>query len=259
MMSYWTEHDPPMSFIPEGWTYEQKREFRFACIPYLERELWDDCGDRWEGRSVLCVGDGAGIDALEFARHGAVVTVVDLSEKAIAITKKHVEEARALPRHRFEHRDVIDVRAQVADACALPFFSEQFDFVYSFGVIHHVPAVHRAVSEVARVLKRGGAFIGMVYNRDSLLFAHSILKRGYDEGVAPERAMRAYSERNPDCPHSIAYTREGLSTLLCACGLSSTSIKTRYDVIDLPNKRKVPFRVEGVSDLGWHLFFEAKK
>ncbi|RLI79764.1 hypothetical protein DRP04_08850 [Archaeoglobales archaeon] len=48
-----------------------------------------------------------------------------------------------------------------ADAERLPFRNEHFDFVISSAMIHHLPNPDRAIKEVARVLKRGGTFIGI--------------------------------------------------------------------------------------------------
>lgn len=248
-MSYWTEVDPPMSFIPEGWTYEQKREFRYKTIPYLPSVA---CFRSYNDKRVLCIGDGGGIDAIEFARHDAIVDVIDMSQKAVALTKQHAKEAGVQER----------LHATVGDACQIPFGHSAFDVVYSFGVIHHIPEVNRAVDEIARVLKPGGLFMGMVYHRDSLLYAYSILARAQREGITPDEAMRRYSERNPGCPHSVAYTRQELLQLL-APRFAKLDMEVRYDVIDLPNQRKVPFDLRSNSleseRLGWHLFFHATK
>src|SRR6266481_7746186 len=50
----------------------------------------------------------------------------------------------------------------------LPFADNTFDHVYSFGVIHHSPAPERIASEIHRVLKKGGTFTVMLYNRSSI-------------------------------------------------------------------------------------------
>lgn len=244
-MSYWTEVDPPMSFIPEGWSYAQKRDFRYKCIPYLPG--WVEF-TRYAGKRVLCVGDGSGIDAVEFARAGAHVSAIDMSEKAIALTVQHFAEM-GLPR-----------QCAVGDACKLQYDNAMFDAVYSFGVIHHIPEVEKAVSEIARVLKPGGEFLGMVYNKDSLLYAYSIVLRGQQEGLTPDEAMRKYSERNPDCPHSVAYTKDELYSLLFDFGLEA-EIDVQYPVIDLPARRKVQFKFENGQEInqGWHLCFQAVK
>ncbi|PBQ31498.1 hypothetical protein CNR22_06875 [Sphingobacteriaceae bacterium] len=50
----------------------------------------------------------------------------------------------------------------VGDAQNLPFEDESFDIVYMNAVLEHVPDVSKAFKEVARVLKKGGIFIGYV-------------------------------------------------------------------------------------------------
>jgi ubiquinone/menaquinone biosynthesis C-methylase UbiE len=244
-VTYWLDHDPPNSFIPEGYSYEAKRTFRYNLIPYLPAAARFD---QFAGKRVLCVGEGSGIDAVEFARHGAHVSAVDISPKAIALVTKHFDEA-GLP---------LDWSA-VANAESLPMPPAFFDHVYMFGVLHHIEDAPAAVREIARVLKPGGTFAGMVYHKDSLLYAYSILARGQRAGLDPDAAMRAWSERNPGCPYSISYTRGELTELLTAHGFEGIDAEIHYPVIDLPERRKVPFAIEGAGDLGWHLFFRGTR
>ncbi len=49
---------------------------------------------------------------------------------------------------------------RTADATALPFPDESFDSVVSCLMLHHIIDWERAVAEVARVLRPGGAFVG---------------------------------------------------------------------------------------------------
>ena len=113
-----------------------------------------------EGAKVLEIGCGMGTMAMNWARTGAHVTAVDLNETA-------VEQTRA----RFDlHGLEGDVRS--ADANSLGFPDEQFDYVYSWGVLHHSPEIERSIAELLRVLKPGGGFGIMLYNRRSLLHAY---------------------------------------------------------------------------------------
>ena len=47
--------------------------------------------EQWRGKKVLEVGCGIGTDTMNFARHGAQVTAVDLSDQSIALAKKRAQ------------------------------------------------------------------------------------------------------------------------------------------------------------------------
>ena len=61
-----------------------------------------------------------------------------------------------------------------ADARNLPFENTYFDYVYSWGVLHHSPNFSKSIQEIYRVLKPGGKVGIMVYNRKSFLFRYLI-------------------------------------------------------------------------------------
>ena len=46
---------------------------------------------RWRGKKVLEIGCGIGTDTVNFARHGAMVTAVDLSPQSIELARTRVE------------------------------------------------------------------------------------------------------------------------------------------------------------------------
>jgi ubiquinone/menaquinone biosynthesis C-methylase UbiE len=109
---------------------------RFA-IPYWEF-------DQVAGQRLLDIGCGPGWLSVQYARGGARVTAVDLTEKAVALTTEHLS-----------HQGVQGT-VQRANAEQLTFRDGEFDFVVSSGVLHHTPDVQRALSEAARVLRPGG-------------------------------------------------------------------------------------------------------
>jgi SAM-dependent methyltransferase len=116
---------------------------------------------------VLEVGCGLGTMAQAWARNGAHVTAVDLNPTSIAQT-----------RARFS---LFGLWGEIgeADARQLPFPAESFDYAYSWGVLHHSPDIARSIAEMMRVLKPGGGFGVMVYNRRSFLHWYMT---GYLEG-----------------------------------------------------------------------------
>lgn len=128
-----------------------------AIFPYAEMQ----------GRDVLEIGCGMGCMAMNWAQRGARLTAVDLNEVSIAQT-----------RQRFDHFGLsCDLRQ--ADAESLPFDGERFDYVYSWGVLHHTPGTADAIEEIRRVLKPGARTGIMLYHRDSFLYRYTI---AYIEG-----------------------------------------------------------------------------
>jgi SAM-dependent methyltransferase len=53
-----------------------------------------------------------------------------------------------------------EAHVEVADVTALPFDTGRFDVVTSYLMLHHVIDWANALTEIGRVLKPGGAFIG---------------------------------------------------------------------------------------------------
>jgi SAM-dependent methyltransferase len=115
-------------------------------------------------KNVLEIGCGIATDGLEFARNGANYVGVDLTPQALEAAKE-----------RFMLFD-IPGRFEVANAEeSLPFADSSFDHVYSFGVIHHAPYPEKIVKEVHRVLRTGGTFTVMLYNRNSINYYVEIM------------------------------------------------------------------------------------
>jgi len=127
---------------------ESKRYTRHYAYLLKEGEF-----EKHKGERVLEIGCGMGIDLLQFAKGGAIVTGIDLTENAIQYAKKH-----------FEHRNMIG-DFQVMNSETLEFRENTFDLVYSFGVLHHTVDIEKAISEIYRVLKPGGKTIIMLYHK----------------------------------------------------------------------------------------------
>jgi len=56
-----------------------------------------------------------------------------------------------------------NVRITQAAADNLPFADESFDFIFSLGVLHHIPDTGRAMNEVVAKLKKNGHFLLYIY------------------------------------------------------------------------------------------------
>jgi ubiquinone/menaquinone biosynthesis C-methylase UbiE len=243
--AYWSDQ-VPMTFYDQPKRYEEKRTFRYSLQDYMPSFFGFE---RLKGNRVLEIGSGSGIDSAEMLRHGANVVSLDFSPLSCISTKNLLAEAG------------VSGQVVMADAGNLPFRKASFDAVYSFGVIHHIPEVSQALDEIGRCLRRNGLFMGMVYNRDSILYAYSLiylhgireglLQNGLDEQEIASR----FSERTDGNPYTKCYTREELASLLSTF-FKVVEIRTFYNVVDTPEKRKVKFRLEnGSEEYGWHLAF----
>lgn len=114
---------------------------------------------RYQSGNILEVGCGLGCMAMNWAKHGAKITAVDLNPTAVHMTKK-----------RFKVFDLPESSVMEADAENLPFSGGCFDYVYSWGVLHHTPNIQSALDDIYRVLRPGGEIGIMLYHRHSLLY-----------------------------------------------------------------------------------------
>lgn len=100
--------------------------------------------DKVKNLNVLDIGCGPGWLTVKYAENQASVFAVDLTEAAIGLTRKALEEVS------------LSASLQVASADLLPFDNESFDLVVASGSIHHVPNYQDALSESFRVTRKGG-------------------------------------------------------------------------------------------------------
>jgi SAM-dependent methyltransferase len=121
--------------------------------------------DRYTSGRVLEIGCGMGTMAMQWAKHGSSYTGVDLSPMSIKMSAR-----------RFELFGY-DGTFVLSDARHLPFADEMFDFGYSWGVLHHSPDLAQSLREMMRVIRKGGEFEIMLYNRNSLLYRYFIQYR----------------------------------------------------------------------------------
>jgi ubiquinone/menaquinone biosynthesis C-methylase UbiE len=173
--------------------------------------------ERWKGKRVLEVGVGLGTDFVRFARAGAVLTGIDLTEAAVAAVRERLA---------FEG---LEADLRVADAERLPFPDGGFDLVYSWGVLHHTPDTRRALAEVQRVLRPGGEARIMLYSRRSWVALGVWLRYGLAKGK-PFRSPASLIADHMESPGTKAYTHGELHELFSNFGrVTFRSFRTPYD------------------------------
>ena len=195
--------------------------------------------ERWNGRRVLEVGCGIGTDAVNFARHGADYTGIELSDVSLRLAKR-----------RFEVFDLPgDLHNRNAEE---PFELGEFDLIYSFGVIHHSPNPERIVRNIHDALRPGGTFKLMLYAEHS--WKKAMIDSGFDQ-----------YEAQSNCPIANTYTILEVHELLR--DFQDISVKqTHIFPYSIPEYKRHEYKREPwfeamseemfhalESKLGWHL------
>jgi SAM-dependent methyltransferase len=178
--------------------YADQAAKRYELEPYIA-DFADFAASR--DRDVLEIGVGLGADHQRFAEAGARLVGVDLTERAVAHTRQRLAAFG------------LNSRLQTADAENLPFESDSFDIVYSWGVLHHSPDTARAVDEVWRVLRPGGIARIMVYHKHSMVGYMLWLRYALLAG-RPWRTLADIYASHLESPGTKAYTPEEVRAML---------------------------------------------
>jgi 2-polyprenyl-3-methyl-5-hydroxy-6-metoxy-1,4-benzoquinol methylase len=126
-------------------------------IQRMRVSLWETVFDKIPaGSSLLDLGCGTGIDAIEFARCGYRVAATDWSPQMVGRTKSRAATA-GLESH---------VTATHLGIHQLDQLQDEFDGIYSnFGPFNCVPNMHSIAAECARLLRPNGHLVLSVIGR----------------------------------------------------------------------------------------------
>jgi 2-polyprenyl-3-methyl-5-hydroxy-6-metoxy-1,4-benzoquinol methylase len=162
---------------------------------------------RWAGKRVLEIGCGIGTDTINFARAGARVTAVDLSEKSLELARHRAEI--------FGLADRISFLAADAERLSEAVRPEPFDLVYSFGVIHHTPHPENVIREVREHFVHPDSELKvMVYHRNSWKVLWILLAEGKGAFWNLDELVARNSEAQTGCPVTYTYTTATVRGLL---------------------------------------------
>ncbi len=107
--------------------------------------------DLIENKKIMEVGVGSGRIINNLAKFNPKHIVGIEPSIAINIAKKNID---------FPRLDLLNIEAQNMK------FENEFDFVFSLGVIHHIPEYKEALKKIHNSLKNDGKFIIWVYGKE---------------------------------------------------------------------------------------------
>lgn len=152
--------------------------------------------ERWRGKRVLEIGCGIGTDSINFARAGADLTIVEFSAASLELCKKRFEVYGLTA--TFHHGNAEELSQ------FLP--AQQFDLVYSFGVIHHTPHPEKVLDEVAKYVGPGSEVRMMVYARWSWKVLWIFARYAHFDPRKLDAAVARNSEAQTGCPVTFIYS-----------------------------------------------------
>jgi 2-polyprenyl-3-methyl-5-hydroxy-6-metoxy-1,4-benzoquinol methylase len=175
---------------------------------------------RWQTKRVLEIGCGIGTDTINFARNGASVTAVDLSEKSLEMVRKRAEIFGLADRIHFYHGSAEQLEQVVPP--------EIFDLIYSFGVIHHTPHPERVLEQLRSYARPGTTVKLMVYNRYSWKVFWILLTYGKCQFWRLKELIARYSEAETGCPVTYSYSPRELRELMERHGLYVKQVQIEH-------------------------------
>ena len=201
------------------------REFSREFYQEIDRRFFEDAGHYMPARErpfdtiapfaelpqldALEIGVGSGSHAQLLAPHCRSYTGIDLTEYAVSSSSRRLETFN------------IAGRIMQMDAEQMTFADGSFDYIWSWGVIHHSADTSRVLREMHRVLRPGGRATVMVYHRSALYtYVYTALLRGVLQGGFLKHSLHELVQLNTDGAIARFYLPDEWRSLVERCGFS---------------------------------------
>ena len=205
--------------------------------------------DRWQGRRVLEIGAGIGTMAINFARAGAEYTGVELSDVSLDLTRRRFEVYGYAG--QFYQGNAEELKTFVP--------IEEYDLVFTWGVIHHSPRPDRILKQARAYMRPGTTLKVMVYAAHS--WKNYMIEAGLDQ-----------PEAQYGCPIAYTYTTDQLIDMV-GPGFEIESVSQDHifpfeidtykqgEYVLQPWFAAMPPEMFAILEkkLGWHLMITARK
>jgi 2-polyprenyl-3-methyl-5-hydroxy-6-metoxy-1,4-benzoquinol methylase len=148
----WQEDDRTLGSLAE---FIKMEKTLLSASPFLREKFKYS---ELKGKRVLDLGCGAGVLSCLLAKHGAITTAIDLTKNGTQLTTINATlQGLSI--------DVVN-----CDAENMPFADSSFDYIFTWGVIHHSRSTETVIGEISRLLMPDGSGIAMVYHRSSFVY-----------------------------------------------------------------------------------------
>ena len=168
-----------------------------------------------KGKTVLDVGCGGGILSESMASIGAVVTGIDLGEKALKVAQLHSLESGVAVDYQFISVEDLAEKQPAS-----------FDVVTCLEMLEHVPNPASVVAACAKLVKPGGHVFFSTINRNPKAYLFAVIGAEYVLNMLP-RGTHDYAKFIK--PSELAsFVRPAGLSLLSQIGMSYNPITKHY-------------------------------
>ncbi len=217
---------------------------------------------KWKNKKVLEIGCGIGTDTIRFAKAGAQVTAIEISQKSLDLAKRRAKVCHLDKKIKFYLGDAEKLSKVVP--------VKPYDLIYSFGVIHHTPHPEKTIAELKKYTSKNTTIKIMVYHRYSWKVLWILLKFGKGAFWKIDKLIADHSEAATGSPVSYVYSKSQTSRLLKGLRVKDIKIdfifpysipeyiKHKYKIVwyfrYLPSSLWNWFK----SHFGWHILVTAR-
>ncbi|MEY4572223.1 MAG: Synechococcus phage Bellamy [Bacteroidota bacterium] len=177
----------------------------------------------WGNKKVLEIGCGIGTDSINFARAGAKITCLELSEKSLDICKKRFQVFQLYADFYLGSAEHLSSIVPV----------ETYDLIYSFGVIHHTVNPEEIIKQIGDYMDKNSICKIMLYSKYSWKSFEFFIKHGYKFKFNLEKTIQYFAEAQLGCPVAFTYSKKEIKKLL-----------SDYEIIEIKKDHIFPYIIE---------------